>query len=121
MPKITIIGAGAYVFPLGMTRDILSFPALQDSTICLFDVDATRNRRTAAGVRKLVELFKLPTRVQVTTDRKRALLTLPQIRQMVDEMLAAESRWLPQFTPKTLLVAGTEEIRRRVTASLSGA
>jgi len=73
MPKITIIGAGAYVFPLGMTRDILSFPALRDSTICLFDIDAKRNRRTAAGVRKLVKMFKLPPRIQVTTDRKAAL------------------------------------------------
>jgi alpha-galactosidase/6-phospho-beta-glucosidase family protein len=26
-----------------------------------------------------------------------ALLTLPQIRRMVDEMFEAEKQWLPQF------------------------
>ena len=33
MPKITIIGADGYVFPLTLVRDILSFEALQDSVI----------------------------------------------------------------------------------------
>ena len=27
-----------------------------------------------------------------------AVCTLPQIRSMVDEMLGAQARWLPQFT-----------------------
>ncbi len=27
-----------------------------------------------------------------------ALLTLPQVREMVDEMLEAEKQWLPQFS-----------------------
>jgi alpha-galactosidase len=35
-----------------------------------------------------------------------ALLTLSEIRAMVDEMLAAEARWLPDFTkPKVLQAA----------------
>ncbi len=28
-----------------------------------------------------------------------ALLTLPEIREMTDRMLAAEAAWLPQFRP----------------------
>jgi len=72
MPKITIVGGGAYVFPLGMSRDILSFPALQDSTICLYDINAARNKRNADGVRKMIEIFKLPAKVQATTDPERA-------------------------------------------------
>ena len=72
MSKITIVGGGAYVFPLGMTRDILSYPALQDSTICLYDINAVRNRRNAAGVRKMIEMFKLPAKLQVTTDPEKA-------------------------------------------------
>jgi len=72
MAKITIVGAGGYAFPLGMSRDVLSFPALQDSTICLYDINASRVRRTARGVRGMVEMFKLPAKVQVTTDPQKA-------------------------------------------------
>ena len=73
MPKITIIGAGAYVFPVRLLCDIVSFPSLQDSEICLFDIDAARNERNAAGARRLVADFKLPTRIVATTDRRQAL------------------------------------------------
>ena len=73
MPKITIIGAGAYVFPLVEVRDILSFPALQDATICMFDIDPQRNGRNAKGVKRLIDMYQLPTKLEVTTDRKVAL------------------------------------------------
>ena len=73
MPKITIIGGGAYVFPLRMACDILSHPALRDSTLCLYDIDGRRNNRNAAGVRELIRMFKLPARCVATTDRKKAL------------------------------------------------
>ena len=73
MPKITIVGAGAYVFPLTEIRDVLSFPALQDSTLCMYDIDAKRNNRNAVGARKLIETYNLPTKLQVTTDRKEAV------------------------------------------------
>jgi len=73
MPKIAIIGAGGYVFPLTEVRDILSFPTLQDSTISLMDIDATRLERTARGAHGLVEMFNLPARIEVTTDRRQAL------------------------------------------------
>ncbi len=73
MPKITIIGGGAYVFPLTLVRDILSFEALRGSTICLFDIDAARNNRNAAGVRKMIKMFKLPAALVATTDRAEAL------------------------------------------------
>ena len=73
MPKITIIGAGAYVFPLTIIRDILSFPALNASTICMFDIDKGRNDRNAEGVKKLINHFQLPAKLEVTTDRIEAL------------------------------------------------
>jgi len=38
MPKITFMGAGGFSFPARLTFDILSFPELQDSTICLMDI-----------------------------------------------------------------------------------
>ncbi len=73
MAKITIIGGGAYVFPLVMGRDLLSFPALREATLCLYDIDARRNNLNAAGLRRLVKTFGLPARVLATTDRRKAL------------------------------------------------
>ena len=32
-PRIVIVGAGGWVFPLELTRDILSFPALDGSDL----------------------------------------------------------------------------------------
>ncbi len=73
MSKITIIGAGGVVFPLRMCIDMLAFPALRESTICLFDPDAGRLARTAKRVQALIDDNKLKTRVIQTTDRKAAL------------------------------------------------
>ena len=49
MPKITIVGAGGYVFPLTLVRDILAFESLQEAEICLYDIDQGRVAITAAG------------------------------------------------------------------------
>ena len=48
MAKIAIIGAGGYVFPFRLIGDLLSFPALRNSTLALMDIDcraARANRR----------------------------------------------------------------------------
>jgi len=73
MPKISIIGAGGYVFPLTLIRDICAFPALQGSTISMMDIDPDRLERNAAGARALVEMFDLPTTIEATTDRRASL------------------------------------------------
>jgi alpha-galactosidase len=73
MARISIIGAGGFVFPLTIIRDVCSFPELQDSTISLMDIDPERLERTAAGARGLVEQFDLPTVIESTTDRRESL------------------------------------------------
>ena len=73
MPKIAIVGAGGYVFPLTMIRDVLAFPELHDSTFALMDIDPDSLARTAANARKLVEAHNLPTRIEETTDRRTVL------------------------------------------------
>jgi len=73
MLKISIVGAGGFVFPLTLIRDVCSFPALQESAIWLMDIAPDRLERTAVGARALLEEFKLPTRVESTTDRWRSL------------------------------------------------
>ena len=73
MPKITIIGADGYVFPLTLVRDILSFEALQDSVICLYDIDSDRAAITERGARGLVQAHRLGARIEVPADRREAL------------------------------------------------
>src|SRR5919112_1591881 len=73
MTKIAIIGAGGYVFPLRLVGDLLSFPELHEATIALMDIDADRLECTAGAARELVDHHRFPTRIEATTDRRRAL------------------------------------------------
>lgn len=72
-PRIVIVGAGGWVFPLELSRDILAFPALTSSTLVLYDIDVPAAERTAVNVRQLVEDAKLPARVEVAADLASAL------------------------------------------------
>ncbi len=71
--KISIIGAGGFVFPLTIIRDVCSFEALRDCTISLMDIAPDRLARTSKGARALIEEFKLPTTIEATTDRRESL------------------------------------------------
>jgi alpha-galactosidase len=71
--KISFIGAGGYVFPLNLLRDLLAFPELRDCTISLMDIDPERLKLTAKAARALVEMHDLPTRIEATTDRRESL------------------------------------------------
>ena len=73
MPKITIIGAGGYVFPLRLIADVLSYPELQQSTFCLMDLDANRLEHNAALARDIIAYHQLPAKVVSTTNRREAL------------------------------------------------
>jgi alpha-galactosidase len=48
-----------------------------------------------------------------------ALLTLPQIRRMVDEMIAAQRRWLPTLTSRTVVTAGAADAARRAAKAVA--
>jgi alpha-galactosidase len=61
------------VFTRNLTRDILTFPELQDSEIVLMDIDADRLSRAEKLVSRMVETAKAPVRVIATTDRRHAL------------------------------------------------
>src|SRR2546423_1323706 len=73
MAKITIVGAGGYVFPIRLSVDILSFKELQDCTLHLYDINPESLARTQKLVEGLVRLHKLPTRIESGTDRQKAL------------------------------------------------
>lgn len=48
MPKITFMGAGSTVFAKNVLGDCMMTPALEESTIALYDIDATRLQESAA-------------------------------------------------------------------------
>lgn len=73
MAKITIIGAGGYVFPIRLTVDILSFPELQDSTIYLHDINPVTLAKNKKLVKGIIERNGLPARLEAGTNLKRAL------------------------------------------------
>ena len=50
--KITFIGAGSVVFAKKLIGDILQFPELADSEICLMDIDPQRLRVAEAMTSK---------------------------------------------------------------------
>jgi alpha-galactosidase len=72
-PTIVISGAGGWVFPLELARDILSFPALTGSRLVLFDIDREAAERTQGFVRRMVDDAGLEARVEVASDLRSAL------------------------------------------------
>ncbi|MEZ0492005.1 alpha-galactosidase [Kineococcus sp. TBRC 1896] len=72
-PKITIIGAGGFVFPFRLIGDILSFPALRSARLCLMDVREDKLGPVADAARKLVAHHGFDAEVEETTDRRAAL------------------------------------------------
>jgi alpha-galactosidase len=71
--KITFIGAGSTVFAKNLMGDILSFPELADSKICLFDIDETRLKSSEIVANRIARTLGTNTAVEATTDRARAL------------------------------------------------
>jgi alpha-galactosidase len=72
--KITFIGAGSLEFTRSLVRDILTFPPLlQDSTICLMDIDPERLDWSRQMVERIVQMGKYPAKVETTLERAEAL------------------------------------------------
>ena len=74
MTKITFIGSGSLEFTRSLVRDILTFPPLlQDSTICLMDIDPERLDWSRQMVERIVQMGKYPAKVETTLERAEAL------------------------------------------------
>ncbi|MFB3738747.1 MAG: alpha-galactosidase [Candidatus Velamenicoccus archaeovorus] len=72
-PRIVISGAGGWVFPLELSRDVLAFPALAGSELVLYDIDHAAAERTRGFVQRMIEDARLPARVGVAADLRSAL------------------------------------------------
>ena len=57
--KITFIGAGSTVFAKNLIGDILSFPELSDSAICLFDIDENRLKTSELVARRIAQALNI--------------------------------------------------------------
>lgn len=73
MAKITFIGAGSTVFAKNLLGDILSYPELADSTICLHDIDPVRLNTSEIVAHKVAAALEVRPSISATTDRLRAL------------------------------------------------
>ena len=71
--KITFIGAGSTVFAKRLIGDILSFPELSNSRICLYDIDENRLKTSEIVARRIAQTLGAQSTIEVTTDRPRAL------------------------------------------------
>ncbi len=71
--KITFIGAGSTVFAKKLIGDILSFPDLADSKICLHDINETRLGTSRIVARRIAETLGVSSAIEATTDLSRAL------------------------------------------------
>jgi alpha-galactosidase len=73
MPKIALIGAGSVVFTRNLCSDILLTPALQNATIALMDIDASRLVQARDLVQALIDRRGVSAKVEATTDRRAAV------------------------------------------------
>lgn len=74
MPKkFAFIGAGSLGFTRNLVRDLLAFPAFQDATIALIDIDKERLEFAKTAVQKIISHGKYPAKIIATTNRAEAL------------------------------------------------
>lgn len=73
MKKIAFIGAGSFGFTRELVKDILTFPALEDSIIALMDINEERLDAIKKAVDKIVAAGNYKAKVVATTDRAEAL------------------------------------------------
>jgi len=73
MIKISFIGAGSLKFTSQLVRDILTFPLLEDSNICLMDCNAERLDFSRQMVEKIILAGKYPAKLTATLSQEEAL------------------------------------------------
>ena len=71
--KITLIGAGSTVFAKNLLSDILAFPKLADSEICLLDINPERLKTSEIVANRIAQVLDAPCSINITTDREKAL------------------------------------------------
>jgi alpha-galactosidase len=73
MTKIAFIGAGSLVFTKNLVRDLLTFPAFEDCTIALMDINSERLGFAKNAVDNIIAAGNYKAKVETTTNRAEAL------------------------------------------------
>lgn len=73
MSRIAFIGAGSFGFTRKLVKDVLSFPAFQDATLSLMDIDEERLEYVRRACEKIVTAGGYGAKIEATTDRRAAL------------------------------------------------
>jgi alpha-galactosidase len=73
MVKIAFIGAGSLVFTKNLVRDLLTFPAFEDCTIALMDIDPSRLEYARSAVERIIAAGGYRAKTTATVDRVEAL------------------------------------------------
>ncbi len=73
MAKIAYLGAGGTQFAPGFMQDVMTRPALAAGTLSLMDHNQERLDVAAAYAKKISRQLKTTTKIEATTDRRRAL------------------------------------------------
>lgn len=73
MKKIAFIGAGSVIFTRNLVRDLLTFPAFEDATIALMDINEEKLMYATKAAEKIISAGNYPAKVISTTDRRVAL------------------------------------------------
>jgi alpha-galactosidase len=73
MTKIAFIGAGSLVFTKNLVRDLLTFPAFEDCTIALMDINPERLEFAKQAVDNIIAAGNYQAKVETTTNRREAL------------------------------------------------
>jgi len=71
--KIAFLGAGSLGFTRRLVIDILSWEDMQDATISLIDIDATRLDYARRAVERIKQVGHYPAKVEATLDRAEGL------------------------------------------------
>ena len=74
MKKIAFIGAGSFGFTRNLVKDILTFPAFQDCTLALMDIDEKRLAYSKKAVQRIITEGNYQAQVIATMDRAEALI-----------------------------------------------
>jgi alpha-galactosidase len=71
--KVAFIGAGSQKFVRGSVADMLTFPALRNSTVSLMDINQERLDISRRLIERMVRQENAAVTVEATTDQRRAL------------------------------------------------
>ena len=72
MPKLTIVGAGSFVFARRLITDMLTYSSLKDFTISLMDINESKLEMMGRLATRMVEQEKTNAKIEVTTDLRQA-------------------------------------------------